>query len=51
MLIVHRLFEIDSVEDFDLVVISLKQLANLANNASFWVSYDVGAVHLHEVGF
>ena len=49
--IVHGFLEVDRVEDFDLVVVALKQLANLANHAAFGVGYDIGTVHLHEVGF
>ena len=49
--IVHGLLEVDRVEDFDFVVIAFKQLANLADHAALGVGYDVGAVHLHKVGF
>jgi hypothetical protein len=43
--------EIDGVEDFDAVVVALKQLANLAYHAALRVGDDIGAVQLHEVGF
>jgi len=49
--IVHGLLEVDRVEDFDFVVVAFKQLANLADHAALGVGYDVGAVHLHKVGF
>ena len=49
--IVHRLLEVDSVEDFDFIVVAFKQLANLADNRAFRVGYDIGAVHLHKIGF
>ena len=49
--IVHGFLEVYRVEDFDLVVVALKQLAHLTNHAALGVGYDIGAVHLHEVGF
>ena len=47
----HGFLEVDRVEDFDLVIVALKQFSNLANHAALGVGYDIGAVHLHEVGF
>ena len=48
--IVHRLLEVDCVEDFDFVMVAFKQLANLADYRAFGVGNNVGAVHLHKVG-
>ena len=49
--IVHTLSEIDGVQDFQAVMLSLKEFSALDHDAALGVSHDVGTVALHEVRF
>ena len=46
----HRLFEVDGVEDFDAVAFLQKGVAHLQNRGAFRVGENIGAVHLQEIG-
>ena len=48
--IVHGFLEVDRVEDFDTVVVALKQLADLADHAAFRIGDDIRGMELHEIG-
>ena len=50
-IIVHRLFEVDSVQDFYLVAILQHGLPTFENYRSFRVSDHIGAVALQEIRF
>ena len=45
----HRLFEVDGVENFDAVALLQKGVADLQNRGTFWVCEDIGAVRLQEI--
>ena len=46
----HRLFEVDGVEDFDAVAFLQKGVADLQNCGAFRVCEDIGTMHLQEIG-
>ena len=46
----HRLFEVDGVENFDAVALLQKGVADLQNRGTFWVGKNIGTVHLQEIG-
>ena len=46
----HRLFEVDGVENFDAVAFLQKGVADLQNRGTFGVCEDIGTVHLQEIG-
>ena len=45
----HRLFEVDGVEDFDAVAFLQKGVADLQNRGAFRVGENIGTVHLQEI--
>ena len=48
-IVVHTLFEVDGIEDFQLVAILQKGVATLDYDAAFRVSDDITAVHLQKI--
>ena len=46
----HRLFEVDGVEDFDAVAFLQKGVADLQNRGAFGIGQHIRTVHLEQVG-
>lgn len=49
--IVHRLFEVDSIENLDVVVVLQKGIATFDDNTALWISDHIRTVHLEQIRF
>ena len=49
--VMHRLFEVDGVEDFDAVALLQKGVADFQNRGAFRVCENIGTVHLQQIRF
>lgn len=46
----HRLFEVDGVQDFHLIAVLQHGLSTFKHDSTFWIGDHIGAVALQEVG-